>query len=201
MRAVLGLIGCALLIGGLYLFLSNGLSFWEQYQVAEVDVEAARKVDQNWDDRKLLPVIKGEDQQMNPLRGEQIGKLIIPRVGYNLPIVEGTSDADLKKGVGRYIGEGMVFPGEQGHVSLAGHNNTVFSELGELENGDRITIKMNSKQFVYQVHKTYIVDADDTNVLVPTEDATLTLVTCYPFGLLSEAKERYIIEAKLIEAK
>ena len=37
------------------------------------------------------------------------------------------------------------------------------------------------------------------NVLAPTSDARLTLVTCYPFYYAGPAPERFIVQARLVE--
>jgi sortase A len=51
---------------------------------------------------------------------------------------------------------------------------------------------------VYEVHKIRIVNSDDKTVIVPTEDAVLTLSTCYPFRFIGNAPKRYIVQAGLI---
>ena len=39
-----------------------------------------------------------------------------------------------------------------------------------------------------------IVAPEDVYVLAPTDTATLTLVTCYPFYFIGEAPQRYIVK-------
>lgn len=54
----------------------------------------------------------------DPVEGEVMGSLSIPALKQKLPIIEGTSDADLKKGVGHFIQSGL--PGAQDNCVLSG---------------------------------------------------------------------------------
>jgi len=127
--------------------------------------------------------------------GALIGSLIIPSLNYELPIYEGTSSKELKKGVGRFITSAL--PGEIDNCVLSGHRDTVFSKLGELVIGEQIIVKSDLGFFVYEVTETRIVEADDQTVIVPTDVATLTLTTCYPFEYLGFAPQRYIVSAEI----
>jgi LPXTG-site transpeptidase (sortase) family protein len=130
--------------------------------------------------------------------GSQIGQLIIPKISAYLPIVEGTDDNSLKKGVGKYRGYGTVAPDQTGHVVLSGHRDTVFRKLGQLKNGDKIYIKYKNRIYTYQIRKTWITHAEDRTVIVPIPRPVLTVTTCYPFDYKGNAPDRYIIRADLI---
>ena len=127
--------------------------------------------------------------------GDLIGQLIIPSLDYELPIYEGTEDAQLKKGVGRYIGS--AYPGVTDNCVLSGHRDTVFTKLGDLEIGASIIVNTDNGLFSYEVTGIRIVEADDKTVIVPTDVATLTLTTCYPFVYIGAAPQRYIVSAEL----
>ncbi len=51
--------------------------------------------------------------------------------------------------------------------------------------------------FTYKVNGTRIVHKDDKTVIVPTNHAVLTLTTCYPFNVIGNAPDRYIVSADL----
>ena len=129
--------------------------------------------------------------------GDLIGQLIIPSLDYELPIYEGTDDAQLKKGVGRYIGS--AYPGVTDNCVLSGHRDTVFTKLGDLKIGESILVNTDIGLFTYEVTEIRIVEADDKTVIVPTDVATLTLTTCYPFVYIGAAPQRYIVSAELSE--
>jgi hypothetical protein len=44
----------------------------------------------------------------------------------------------------------------------------------------------------------HVVKAQDLSVLDQTDDATLTLITCYPFWVLGPAPDRYVVRAALV---
>lgn len=131
-----------------------------------------------------------------PVLGDVIGTLSIPRVNSFVAIIEGTGSKELKRGVGHYVGS--VVPGVSDNSVLAGHRDSVFRRLGEVKIGDLITVKNDYGTFVYEVHKIRIVKANDRTVIVPTKDAVLTLSTCYPFRFIGNAPKRYIVQAGLV---
>jgi sortase A len=63
--------------------------------------------------------------------------------------------------------------------------------------GEAIELTTSGSVYRYIVTKTFIVDPEDVYVLDPTEQPTLTLVTCYPFQFFGHAPHRYIIQAEL----
>jgi len=130
--------------------------------------------------------------------GDEIGMLLLPKIDAALPIIEGVSEKELKKGVGHY--NGTAFPSEPGQIVLSGHRDTVFRRMGELKIGDEITVKMPYGNFTYVMERTEIVSADDLSVIRPHayDEETLTITTCYPFRYIGDAPDRYIIYAKPI---
>lgn len=145
--------------------------------------------------------VKKTKKSANLQVGSNIGQLIIPKIGAYLPIVEGTDDASLKKGVGKYRGYGTVAPDETGHVVLSGHRDTVFKKLGQLIDGDKMYVKYKNKIYTYQIRKTWITHAEDRTVIVPIPRPVLTVTTCYPFLYKGNAPDRYIIQADLIKIR
>ncbi|MBI3430412.1 MAG: class D sortase [Actinobacteria bacterium] len=131
-----------------------------------------------------------------PKVGDVIGKISIPALKTILPLIEGTGDAELKRGVGHFIGS--VLPGVNDNSVLSGHRDSVFSKLGKLVLGDIVIVRTKAGEFTYQVFNFRIVEADDRTVIVPTPTAILTLTTCYPFRFIGNAPKRYIVSAKLI---
>ncbi|GAB3056798.1 class D sortase [Virgibacillus ainsalahensis] len=132
-------------------------------------------------------------EDFSPATGETAGILHIPKLESDLPIVEGTHEDELAKGVGHY--KGTAYPQQDEHIVLSGHRDTVFRRMGELEHGDILTIKLPYGEFSYEIIDTKIVDAEDRSVIVPTDEEVLTLTTCYPFSYVGSAPDRYIITA------
>ncbi|MDA8353725.1 MAG: class D sortase [Firmicutes bacterium] len=195
-------IAIILIITGLSLIGYNGYQWWDQINIAVHDPQLAMSIADDWDQREKQPSEeKGIDTEFKPEKGEKIGKLIIPRIGAILPIIYGTGEAELAKGVGQYIGYGTVLPGETGHSVLAGHRETTFRRAGELKKGDKLYVKMNGYTHTYQIRKTFIVDKDDRTVIVPHDQPDMSLITCYPFNMVGSAPQRYIIRADLTHSE
>jgi sortase A len=139
-------------------------------------------------------------KEFAPQTGDTAGILYIPRLDAELPIVEGTDEDDLAKGVGHY--KGTAYPGQNDQIVLSGHRDTVFRSMGELELGDHLTVKLPYGDFTYEIVDTKIVDADDRTIISPTApEEVLTLTTCYPFSFVGSAPDRYIITALPVETE
>lgn len=134
-----------------------------------------------------------------PKIGDVIGTLSIPSLKQKLPIIEGTNDGELKRGIGHYARS--VLPGVTDNSVLAGHRDSVFSQLGKLALGDPLVVRTTAGQFTYMVSNFRIVMADDRTVIVPTTSAVLTLSTCYPFRYIGNAPKRYIVTADLVQTE
>ncbi len=143
----------------------------------------------------LTAQTKSSTAVVQPKVGDVIGSLSIPRLKRVIPIVQGTNAEELKKGVGHYIAS--VLPGMSDNSVLAGHRDSVFRNLGDVQLGDLLTVTTDYGIFVYEVKKIRIVVADDKTVIVPTNGAVLTLSTCYPFGYIGNAPKRYIVQAAI----
>ncbi|WP_200410814.1 class D sortase [Virgibacillus salexigens] len=129
-----------------------------------------------------------------PAKGETAGILHIPKLEADLPIVEGTDEDELEKGVGHY--EGTAYPKQKDQIVLSGHRDTVFRRMGELTVGDHLTIQVPYGDFTYRITDTKVVDADNRSIIMSTAPKeVLTLTTCYPFSYVGNAPDRYIITA------
>jgi sortase A len=135
-------------------------------------------------------VPKGE----RPQKGEHFADLLIPRLHALLPVIEGTQEEELERGVGHYADS--VLPGEPDNSVLSGHRDTVFRRIGELKKGDELWVRTKKGTFVYTVTKTWVTTPDDRTVIVPLGRPVLTLTTCYPFTYFGPAPRRYIIRAE-----
>jgi sortase A len=135
-------------------------------------------------------------QEERPKKGEHFADLYIPRLKTMIPVIEGTGEEELAKGVGHY--SGSVLPGEPDNAVLSGHRDTVFRHMGEMKKGDELHVLTKKGTFVYVIDKMWVTDPEDRTVIVPKEEPILTLTTCYPFSYIGPAPKRYIIEAKLV---
>jgi sortase A len=122
------------------------------------------------------------------------GRLAIPRVGLSVLLGEGTDKLTLLRVAGHV--HGTSFPGESGNVAIAGHRDSVFRPLREVRSGDLIQLETPDGRFEYMVEDLQVVGPERVDVLAPTPDNVLTLVTCYPFTFIGPAPQRFIVRAR-----
>jgi len=96
---------------------------------------------------------------------------------------------------------GTALPGEGGNVGLAGHRDTFFRKLRDINPDDEIRVTTQEGVFRYYVQRTSIVQPTDVWVLDGTSYPALTLVTCYPFNYIGSAPQRFIVRAALATPK
>lgn len=139
-----------------------------------------------------------EEKEYNYKTGDQVGELIIPKLERIYEVYWGTDDDTLDQGVGYHVSDFTTPPDGLRHTVLSGHRDTVFRKLSELEDGDRLYVRFEEKDYEYQIREIWITDAEDRTVIVNKDIPTLTLTTCYPFDYFGAAPDRYIIQAELI---
>ena len=130
-----------------------------------------------------------------PSIGDRVGTITLPTLKLSWPIYQGTTDAELAKGVGHYAKS--VLPGQNDNSVLSGHRTTVFNKLGQLKSGQLILVKTSAGTFTYKVRSTRVVLKTDRTVIVPTPGAVLTLTTCWPFNKLGSTDQAYVVSADL----
>jgi sortase A len=113
---------------------------------------------------------------------EQAIRIQIPAIKVDAPIVQGDAWEQLKKGVGQQIGSPL--PGKPGNLVLSAHNDVfgeIFRDLDQLKEGDTITIFTSQHTYLYKIRQTRIVEPSQVDVIAPTQDSSLTLISCYPY--------------------
>ena len=138
------------------------------------------------------------ETQAVPVEGALLGRILIPRVGVEAVILEGTSEATLQRAVGHV--PGTALPGHGGNVALAGHRDTFFRPLRRIVRGDEALVTTPTQSSVYRIEETRILDPGDVEVLRPTRADTLTLITCYPFYYIGSAPKRFLVRAVRVTA-
>lgn len=125
-----------------------------------------------------------------------IAILRIPKIHLEVPVFNDTDDLTLNRGVGRILGTAQI--GKRGNLGVAGHRDGFFRGLQNILPDDLIEIvRPNHVIDTYAVHVIRIVAPEDIEVLNPTAEQTLTLVTCFPFYFVGHAPKRYIVTAVL----
>lgn len=133
--------------------------------------------------RVVVPAV-GIDAEVRPVglvyRG---GKL-----EYDVPRLE----------AGQYTGTAR--PGDPGNVVIGGHVaqrgiDGVFEALPGVVAGDVVEVYRGDQVFRYSITEIRVVAADATDVMGHTQEATLTLITCFPDD---GYRERLVVVGKLL---
>jgi len=134
-----------------------------------------------------------ESPRMAGREGSPLGRIEISAIGLEVMILEGIEDETLRRAVGHI--PGTALPGQLGNVAIAGHRDTFFRPLRSIRQDDEITLTTLNGTYRYRVDSTRIVEPEDVGVLDDSDDAVLTLVTCYPFNFVGSAPQRFIVRA------
>jgi len=131
-------------------------------------------------------------------------RLRVAKIAVDTPVVLANNENLPKyRGVGWFIGTG--YPGFRGNVVLFGHLNgeyETFARLDELRPGDEAEILTASRSYRYVVDGSRVVTAEAVEVLAPSSDRRLTLITCS--GTFEPQTRNYshrlIVSARLAES-
>ena len=116
----------------------------------------------------------------------------------DLIVLAGGSGRTLAFGPGHLSASAL--PGETGNAVIAGHRDTHFRFLRHVEAGELLSVESSKgRKHVYKVLGADVVDSRKASLVLDTDAAMMTLVTCYPF----DAREpggplRYIVTAKML---
>lgn len=136
------------------------------------------------------------------------GIFLIEKIGVESPIVFTQSleeiDKDLKKGVALF--PQSAFPGQKGLAIILGHSgppgwpdvdfDTVFSRVGELDQGDEIKAILDGKTFIFRVNKKVILEqGKDFPYSLDDFKSNLLILSCWPPG---KNYKRIGVQAELV---
>ncbi len=143
------------------------------------------------------PAVPGERRGASSHKAQLIGRILAPGVGVDAMAFEGIDLATLDLGAGHI--PGTPLPGRRGNVSFAGHRNTDFRGLRDIEVGDPIYVETKASTYVYRVSETRIVEPEQVEVVASRGRDELTLVTCHPFDWVGPAPRRFIVHADFVQ--
>lgn len=115
-----------------------------------------------------------------------------------LYVLNSISGESLSFGPGHY--EQTVLPGTKGDSIVAGHRDTHFYFLQDMQLGDIIKAENYlGEEQKYQVQNIKIVDSSKEQVDISPSKNRLQLITCYPFNaIVAGGPLRYIVTATFI---
>ena len=130
-----------------------------------------------------------------------MGYITIPKISVELPIYHGTDEGVLQVAAGHLEGSSLPVGGAGTHAVISAHRGLpsakLFTNLDELEVGDRFTITVLNRVLTYEVDQISIVLPTEIDQLLPTEGMDyVTLMTCTPSGINTH---RLLVRGKRVE--
>ena len=130
-----------------------------------------------------------------------MGYITIPKISVKLPIYHGTDEGVLQVAAGHLEGSSLPVGGAGTHAVISAHRGLpsakLFTNLDELEVGDRFTITVLNRVLTYEVDQISIVLPTEIDQLLPTEGMDyVTLMTCTPYGINTH---RPLVRGKRVE--
>ena len=184
-RRVMSLV---LVIVGIGLLGYVGAEYWGMYR-------SQKNLEAEWE-RQASTVNAPGRPAISP--DQLLTRVIIPKIGMDSIVVEGSSRKELSAGPGHM--KETATPGENGNAVITAHRDTFFRHIYELVKGDQIQVRRNGHLFTYQVTGKRIVMPDDVSVIKATPDPQLTLITCYPTYYIGPAPKRLVVFSRLVES-
>jgi sortase A len=177
---------------------------WEQHQLAKsYDKRFAAyapspklRSEQSLAARMRVISQEARRYRLHSHRGQAIGRILVPRLGLNMVLVNGTDDSTLRKGPGRDLRTYM--PGEGQLVYIAGHRTTYlapFAHIDKMRKGDYVTLEVPYGTFRYRVFRKEIVPSDDLGVLRSHGREVVALQACHPRFF---ATHRYLVWGRIV---
>lgn len=153
-------------------------------------------VESNEDQKKIV-----KEEKSIP----EINTLVIPTIGVDVKIIEGSGDWALNDGSWHRPGTGDPVNG--GNFVLTGHRfgfswmptdikkKSTFYNLDKVEVGDVIIVYWDQKEYDYEVEKIFSAAPDEVSIENPTTEPQLLVYTC---SLLGRNSDRLVLLAKPI---
>lgn len=119
-----------------------------------------------------------------------MGYVTIEKIRVELPIYHGTEDSVLQIAAGHLQGSSLPVGGKGTHSVISAHRGLpsakLFTDLGELEEGDTFTVTVLNRKLTYRVNQIRIVEPQEIQELeIDPEQDYCTLMTCTPYGINS----------------
>jgi LPXTG-site transpeptidase (sortase) family protein len=139
------------------------------------------------------------EQSVAGRTGVAIGKIIVPSIGVDVIMVEGTGKGDLKEGPGHW--PETPFPGQGGNFVVSGHRTTYggpFMKLNKVEVGDEIDLVLPYAVAHYTVTRVIIVLPTEVEEVAQRGIEQVSLAACHP---IYSAKQRIVVQGDLTSFK
>jgi sortase A len=133
-----------------------------------------------------------------PQYGEMFAILRCDKLDTSVPVYWGSGSELLERGACQATYSKL--PGGEGNTVISAHEDTFFSGLSDLQEGDVVTINTNYGEFTYTVTELISFKKTEKKYVNPSDDVKLTLYTCKK-DILGSSDERIGVICELTDKK
>ena len=143
-----------------------------------------------------LQRVRSADEAWNAVRPTRVR---LPRIGVDTSVIEAGfsfGQWDVPRYSAAHYWPVAAFPGTKGNIVIAGHvgyRDTIFNYLPNVAINDDLYLTVNGREQLYRVDNVQTLLPKDTWVMAPTDEETVTLITCVPIGTYTH---RLIVRAR-----
>ena len=197
------LVSTLMIVSGLALCGAAALHYVRGYRAQDEGRRA-------WDEQTATPGSRPADENpgivtvsrrpSSTAAGAPVARIRIPSAKIDYVVFEGTDNATLEKGPGHVPGTQLPgAPEGPKNCVITGHRDSHFRRLGWVQKGHTIELdEPGGKKEEFRVVSRRVVEPTAIEVLAPTRDSRLTLITCYPFNYIGPAPRRFVIVAERV---
>lgn len=127
-------------------------------------------------------------------RTRPVARLVVPELAIDRLVLDGIEVPGLAWGPG-------LVRGANGHRVIAGHRDTHFRFLGDLEPGQKLTLQpAGGPSIIWEIDDRRIVDSRIAAIDLDAPGPLLTLLTCYPLdGIEPGTPFRLVLRARPVD--
>lgn len=173
-----------------YPFIRDGLI---QY-LSSKNYQTVEKVEVSYDFEEITPITLKDVVVAMSENLPIIGRIKVPSVGIDLPVIEGVSNTAMAVGASTMKADQVMGDGNYALVSHHMNNpNLLFSPLDRVEIGAEISLSDEETTYQYIVTEKRVIEANEVYVIEDQEGRTLvTLITCN-----SNGKKRLLVVGEI----
>lgn len=174
--------------------------YGERFSADEDYVSVLYRKSQTTESNSTNEAEQAEENQYDykPDQGHVFGTIEFPTLARKISILQGTSEHQLRRGVGHY--EKSAKPGEDDHCVLVGHHQTMFNGIETLKSGDLMIVKTSRGVFTYQVTGYQKTSLSKMIAIHQCDFAKLTLTTAHPNVTSNSPSNRHSVFATMISS-
>ncbi|SFD43588.1 sortase A [Bacillus sp. 491mf] len=196
----------------LLLFIVGGVliakPFYDGYKAGKMqdeNIQAIKKMKYEKQETKFVDASKINQPDLADVanatldKKQVIGRMSIPSIGLELPILNGSTERNLLSGA-TTVKEKQEMG--KGNYALAGHNmskkGVLFSDISKLKKNDKVYLYDSENEYEYAVEQVTEVTPDKWEVVEDQGKNEVTLITCT--SVLDNSK-RYVVSGNLVQTK